>query len=41
MLAELFDFKSKDDFLDENISVHLKSITSRNLTSKLIRKLNE
>jgi hypothetical protein len=41
MLAELFEFKSKDDFLYENISVHLKSITSRNLTSKLIRKLNE
>ena len=41
MLATLFEVKSKQVFLEQNISVHLKSITSRNLTSNVIRKLNE
>jgi len=41
MLAILFELKSKQAFVEENVSVHLRSITSRNLTSNVIRKLNE
>lgn len=41
MLADLFEVPSKQTFLEQNISSHLKSITSRNLTSNIIRRLNE
>jgi hypothetical protein len=41
LLAKLFDCPSKEDLLTENMSTHLRSITSRNLTAATIRALNE
>lgn len=41
LLARLFDCKGKEELLEENMSTHLRSITSRNLTASTIRALNE
>ena len=41
LLARLFDCRSKEELLEESMSTHLRSITSRNLTASTIRALNE
>ena len=41
MLALLFDFDSKEDFLNSRMSDLLRSITSRSLTATMIRDLNQ
>lgn len=41
LLAKLFDCKTKEELLAQNMSTHLRSITSRNLTVNTIRSLNE